>query len=211
MKIISNCFLRKHLIILLLSFAFSAPCQIFAQVKNVTGTIIGSDGAPIAGVSVQVKGTTSGTSTDSSGNFSLNVDNPAATLSISSLGYTSQTVTLNGRASITVVMQGSSAKQLEQVIVVGYGTQRKRDVTGSVANVKGSEIAKQPVLTATQAIQGKVAGVQIISSGAPNSAPSVRIRGTGSILGGVNPLYVVDGVLTDDIRNINSADILSLD
>ena len=211
MKIKFSRLSRKYLIIFLLSFVSIIPSQLFAQVKNITGTIIGSDGAPIAGVSVQVKGTTNGTSSDSSGNFSLNVDNPDATLSISSLGYKAQAITLKGRANITVIMQGSSAKQLEQVIVVGYGTQRKRDVTGSVSNVKGSEIAKQPVLTATQAIQGKVAGVQIISSGAPNSAPSVRIRGTGSILGGVNPLYVVDGVLTDDIRNINSADILSLD
>ncbi len=87
----------------------------------------------------------------------------------------------------------------------------KEDVTGSVASVKGADIAKQPVLTATQAIQGKVAGVQIISSGDPNSSPTVRIRGVGTMLGGASPLYVVDGVITDDIRNINSADITSMD
>jgi TonB-linked SusC/RagA family outer membrane protein len=97
------------------------------------------------------------------------------------------------------------------VVVVGYGTARKKDVTGSTATVAGSELARQPVLTATQAVQGKVAGVQVISSGDPNALPVIRIRGTGTMLAGANPLYVVDGVINDDIRNINSADIVSMD
>jgi TonB-linked SusC/RagA family outer membrane protein len=96
-------------------------------------------------------------------------------------------------------------------VVVGYGTQRKIDVTGSVAHVNGEELAKQPVLTATQAIQGKVAGVQVVSGGQPGSSPQVIIRGAGSILAGANPLYVVDGIWTDDITNINNADIVSVD
>ena len=96
-------------------------------------------------------------------------------------------------------------------MVIGYGTQKRGDLTGAVASVKGEELAKQPVVSPTQALQGKVAGVQIISSGQPNSLPTVRIRGTGSMLAGANPLYVVDGVITDDIRNINSADITSID
>ena len=205
---------KKHrrfglLISLLLLIIF--PATGFTQKVAVTGQVIGTDGTPISHASIVEQNTSNGTTSDSSGNFSLNVSNANATLEVSSLGYTSQTIPLNGRSNITVTLQGSSAKELEQVVVVGYGTQRKRDVTGAISTVKGAEIAKQPVLTATQAIQGKVAGVQIISSGAPNSAPVVRIRGTGSILGGVNPLYVVDGVLTDDIRNINSSDIVSLE
>jgi TonB-linked SusC/RagA family outer membrane protein len=197
------------LIFFLILFIF--PASVFAQKVTVTGQVIGTDGTPISHASVLEQNTTNGTTSDSSGNFSIDVSNANATLAISSLGYTSQTIPLNGRTNITVTLQGSAAKELEQVVIVGYGTQRKRDITGAISTVKGAEIAKQPVLTATQAIQGKVAGVQIISSGAPNSAPVVRIRGTGSILGGVNPLYVVDGVLTDDIRNINSADIVSLE
>ena len=196
---------------LLLLFTSLFSVEIFAQSTNLTGHVIGNDGLAIPGVSIQEQNTNKGTATDASGSFSLSVSNPNATLLITSLGYVSQTIPLNGRSSITITLQGSAAKELNQVIVVGYGTQRKRDITGSIATVNGNEIAKQPVLTATQAIQGKVAGVQIISSGSPNSAPIVRIRGTGSILGGVNPLYVVDGVLTDDIRNINSADIVSLE
>jgi TonB-dependent starch-binding outer membrane protein SusC len=203
---------KSCLRVLLIPFlVFILPAIGFGQKFTVTGQVQGTDGAPISNVSILEQNTTNGTTSDSSGNFTLNVKDANATLVISSLGYTSQTISLNGRTNISVTLQGSSATELEQVVVVGYGTQRKRDITGAISTVKGSEIAKQPVLTATQAIQGKVAGVQIISSGAPNSAPVVRIRGTGSILGGVNPLYVVDGVLTDDIRNINSSDIVSLE
>ena len=195
--------------IFLLIFLF--PLFALSQKVTITGHVIGADGIPVGGVSVHEKNTSNGTATDSSGSFSFSVNSANAILNISSLGYAPQTVSLNGRTDISITLQGAAPKELEQVIVVGYGTQKKRDITGSVASVSGAEIAKQPVLTATQAIQGKVAGVQIISSGAPNSAPSVLIRGTGSILGGVNPLYVVDGVITDDIRNINSSDIATMD
>ena len=187
------------------------PLMSFAQAVTVSGSVTGSDGAGIAGVTVQEKGTTNGTATDASGNFSLSVASANASLVVSSLGYQSQTIALAGRTTVAIALQGAAVKELEQIVVVGYGTQKKKDLTGSVASVKGEELQKQPVQTATQALQGKVAGVQIISSGEPNSTPTVRVRGTGSMLGGANPLYVVDGVITDDIRNINSADIVSLD
>jgi TonB-linked SusC/RagA family outer membrane protein len=164
----------------------------------------------IPAVSVQELNTTNGKTTNTSGDFSLNVSNPNATLVFSSLGYNSQTIPLDGRTNMAVTLVGS-VTQLEQVVVIGYGTQKKKDLTGASSTVKGSDIANVPVLTATQAIQGKVAGVQITSSGAPGSAPDVRIRGVGSILGGAAPLYVVDGIITDDIRNLNSNDIVSVD
>ncbi|GAC1483948.1 MAG: TonB-dependent receptor [Flavisolibacter sp.] len=176
----------------------------------VTGKVRGENNVELPGVSISVKGTSIGTSTDVSGNYSVTVPGPSATLVFTSVGYGQQEITVGARSVINISL-ASLTSELNTVVVVGYGTQRKRDLTGAISTVKGNEIAKQPVLTATQAIQGKVAGVQIISSGAPNSAPDVRIRGTGSILGGVNPLYVVDGIITDDIRNLNSADILSLD
>lgn len=176
---------------------------------DVTGKVTNTNGEAIPAVTIRVKGTTAGAATDAEGSYRLSVPEDAV-LVFSSIGYEDIEVVVGGRTVIDVVLK-TSAKLIDQVIVVGYGTQRKRDVTGSVASVKGNDIARQPVLTATQAIQGKVAGVQIISSGSPNSAPTVRIRGTGSIIGGVNPLYVVDGVITDDIRNINSADIVTLD
>lgn len=191
--------------VLLIIKAFSAS----AQESTVSGTVTGENNTPLAGVSVNVKGSTRGTSTNTIGKFTISAS-PNATLVFSSVGYTNQEIPLAGKTDITVSL-ATSNRELEQVVVVGYGTQRKIDVTGSVANVKGADIAKQPVLTATQAIQGRVAGVQIISSGDPNSSPTVRIRGVGTMLGGASPLYVVDGVITDDIRNINSADIVSMD
>ncbi len=176
---------------------------------SVSGKVTNSAGEPVQGVTVSVKGSAAGTSTNTTGNYTLSVPD-GATLVYSSVGYEPQEIVVNGRTEINVVLV-TSAKEIEQVIVVGYGTARKKDLTGSVASVTGAELAKQPVLTATQAVQGKVAGVQVISSGDPNALPVIRIRGTGTMLGGANPLYVVDGIINDDIRNINSADIVSLD
>ncbi len=178
------------------------------QIK-VSGTVLNSLGSPLSGVSVSEKGSTNGTSTDASGSYSISVAD-GATLSFSYVGYTTVEEKVNGRTTITVVLTQAN-NSLEEVVVVGYGTQKKKDVTGAVASIAGADIANQAVQTATQAIQGKVAGVQIITSGEPNSLPTVRLRGTGSVLAGANPLYVVDGLLTDDIRNINNADILTMD
>ena len=176
---------------------------------SVTGKITGDSDAPLSGVSVTLKGTSRGTTTDNNGNFTLTVPE-TGTLVISYIGYESQELPVSSQSVINVKLVAST-KVMDQVVVVGYGTQRKSDVTGAVASVKGADIVKQSVLTASQAIQGKVAGVQVITSGDPNSSPTVRIRGVGTMLGGAAPLYVVDGVITDDIRNINSADITSMD
>jgi TonB-linked SusC/RagA family outer membrane protein len=182
----------------------------FAQEITVKGVITdGSDKLPLPGVSIQIKGTQKGTTTDATGTYAISA--PAnATLVISSIGYTSREIPVNNQTTINISLS-SAAQDLEQVVVVGYGTQRKKDLTGSVSQVKGEELTRQPVQTATQALQGKIAGVQVISSGEPNSSPTVRLRGTGTLLGGANPLYVVDGVFTDDIKNINNADIISVD
>ncbi|WP_245645926.1 SusC/RagA family TonB-linked outer membrane protein [Niabella ginsenosidivorans] len=177
---------------------------------TVTGKVTDSSGAPLSGVSVQVKGTTIGTTTNAEGAFTLSVPDPNSILVFSIVGYDAQEYPLNGSTSITVSMKGSQ-QVMDQVVVIGYGTARKRDLTGSVASVKGSDLAKQPVQTPTQALQGKVSGVQVISSGQPNATPLIRIRGAGSTLAGIEPLYVVDGVITTDIRNINSNDIVTLD
>jgi TonB-linked SusC/RagA family outer membrane protein len=181
-----------------------------AQDITVKGIVTdGADKLPLPGVSVLVKGTTTGTTTDASGRYGINA--PAnATLVFTYIGYSTREVPLNNQTTLNISL-ASSAQELEQVVVVGYGTQRKKDLTGSIAQVKGEDLARQPVQTPTQALQGKVAGVQIISSGEPNTSPIVRLRGTGTLLGGANPLYVVDGVFTDDIKNINNADIVSID
>lgn len=117
----------------------------------------------------------------------------------------------NNTPTATSAPSDSIEKPIDEVVVIGYATAKKKDLTGAMSSIKGSELVAQPVLTATQALQSKMAGVQITNSGAPGSSPNVRIRGTGSVIGGAEPLYVVDGVITDDIRNINTADILSID
>lgn len=198
--------LNKNLIVLK---ADRKELRSIADIR-ITGKVTGVNGLAVPGVSVTIKGTGTGTTTDENGNFSISVPNEETVLVFSSIGYVTQEVVVGNRTTINLSLE-ASASVMDQVVVIGYGTQRRRDVTGSVASVNGGEIAKQPVLTATQAIQGRVAGVQIISSGAPNSLPVVRIRGIGTMLAGANPLYVVDGVITDDIRNINSADIVSMD
>ncbi|WP_295772446.1 TonB-dependent receptor [uncultured Mucilaginibacter sp.] len=181
-----------------------------AQNGTITGKVIdATDKQPLPGVTVKLSGSATGTQTDAQGNYTISA--PAnGTLTFSYIGYANQDVTINNRTTIDVNLAASN-KSLEQVVVIGYGTQRKRDVTGSIGNVSGAELTKQPVQTPTQALQGKVAGVQVLGSGQPNAQPQLRIRGTGSVLGGANPLYVVDGVLTDDIRNINNNDIVSID
>ena len=193
-----------------LLFALFFSNTVFAQNITVKGKVTdNTTGEPLIGVTVGVKGTATGTQTDVNGTYTLSVA-PTASIQFSYIGYNTQQVPVNGQTVIDVKLS-TGATELQQVVVIGYGTQRKRDLTGAVASVSGDQLVKQPVLTATQALQGKVAGVQVISSGQPNSAPILRIRGTGSVLAGANPLYVVDGVLTDDIRNINTADIVTLD
>lgn len=177
---------------------------------RVTGKVTdGASSVGLPGVTVQVKGTTTGTVTDGNGVYTIQAEDNA-TLVFSSIGYQKVEIAIGGRTTINVPL-AEDTKSLAEVVVVGYGTQRKSDVTGATVTIKGEELIKQPVLTATQALQGKAAGVQIISSGQPGSSPVVRIRGTGSALGGTAALFVVDGVLTDDISNINTADIVNVD
>jgi TonB-linked SusC/RagA family outer membrane protein len=166
-------------------------------------------GEPVIGATIQDKSTGKGTISDIDGLFELEVRQKNL-VSVNYIGYTTQEIVVSGDTFLDIKLESQDVV-LEQLVVVGYGTQRKIDITGSTVSVKGEELAKQPVLTATQAIQGKVAGVQIINAGRPGSSPSVRIRGTGTALAGTTALFVVDGVLTDDISNINTSEIVTMD
>lgn len=195
---------------LLLSVLIQLPLLSLAQTRTISGNVKDiSDGLGIPGVNVLIQGTTKGTATGIDGSFRLELAAGEDVLIFTFIGYKSQTISVGQKTSLDIVLE-SDATQLEEIVVVGYGVQKKSDITGSTANVKGDELLKQPVLTATQAIQGKVAGVQIISSGQPGSSPQIRVRGVGTALGGTTSLYVVDGVLTDDISNINTADIIEM-
>ena len=201
---------RNHFCQGLLSLLFAfGTFQAGAQ-TNITGKVVGADGAPVGGVTVQEKGTTGGTATDATGNFSLSVTSANATLSISSLGYDAQEVPLAGRTSVNVVLKGSAAKQLEQVVVIGYGSAAKRDLTGSIVTVKAKDIADKPAANPLSLLQGKVAGLSIVNSGRPGGEPDVRIRGTNTI-NGVKPVYIVDGILNDNINFLNPSDIESIE
>jgi TonB-linked SusC/RagA family outer membrane protein len=175
---------------------------------KVTGKITNANGEPVPGASVRVKNSSAGTSSSADGTYTLNVPDDA-TLIISSVGYEDQEIKVNGRSNIDVTLK-NSVKLIDQVVVVGYGSQRKVDITGAVTNIKGEEIAKQASINPISALQGKVAGVQITNSGAPGASPEIRIRGVGTIYGTASPLYVVDGVWYNDISFLNTNDIESL-
>ncbi len=170
-----------------------------AQSKNVTGTVTDEKNAAIQGASILVKGTTIGTSTDAAGKFSINVPSTATTLTISYVGYTDQEVSIGASGgSITVNLVPASAGNLNEVVVIGYGTVRKKDVTGAVATVGAKDFNKGQINSPEQLLQGKAAGLQITnSSGQPGGVTIVKIRGNNSIRAGNTPLYVVDGVQLD--------------
>ncbi|WP_018626876.1 TonB-dependent receptor [Niabella aurantiaca] len=176
---------------------------------TVSGTVTDSSGAPLSGVSVQVKGTTIGTATNTEGSFTLSVPEANSILVFTAVGYDEQEYPLNGQKTVQIQMQASQ-KLMDQVVVIGYGTARKRDLTGSVASISGEEVAKAPNLNPLSSLQGKVAGLTISNSGSPGAAPTVRIRGVNST-NSAAPLYVVDGILQDNIDFLNPADIETID
>lgn len=165
----------------------------YAQDKLITGTITDTTGEPLPGVNVIVKGTTNGTGADFDGNFSLTATE-GQTLTFTSLGYRTKEVLITASTTYDVVMEEDSS-QLDEVVVVGYGTQRRKDVTGAVASLKAESFVDALPVAPEQLLQGRIAGVNIVqSSGQPGASSTVRIRGTSSISAGNSPLYVVDGV-----------------
>ncbi len=168
--------------------------SIFAQNKTVTGSVTDNTGAAVAGASVVVKGSNLGTNTDAEGKFSLSVPSDAKTLVISFVGLTEQEVAI-GSGPISVVMQNATNNDLNEVVVVGYGTARRRDLTGSVATIRERDFNKGIFTAPDQLIQGKAAGVLVLNNtGQPGGSTTVRIRGSSSIRSGNQPLFVVDGV-----------------
>ncbi len=180
----------------------------YAQNVTVKGEVRDDQGLPIPAASVVVKGTTNGVQTDANGAYFISAPSNA-TLVFSYIGFNTQEVAINERTRINVTLT-TATNDLQQVVVVGYGTQRKIDVTGSVGTVKGTDISKQASPNAVSSLQGKVAGVNITNSGTPGASPQISIRGTGTIYGNLGVLYVVDGVWFDDISFLNPADIESM-
>lgn len=197
---------RKVLLVLLCLFSIN---YVFAQSIKVTGKVTdATSNETLIGVSITVKGSTVATQTDLNGNYTINVPSNGV-LVFTYLGYTAQEIKVNGQTVINAQLS-SSNQQLNQVVVIGYGSQRKRDLTGSISSVKGEDIEKSPNTNPISSLQGKVAGLTIVNNGTPGAAPTVRIRGVNST-NSASPIYVVDGVIQTNVDYLNSADIQSVE
>ncbi|MEQ9442007.1 MAG: TonB-dependent receptor [Cyclobacteriaceae bacterium] len=202
----------RHALTLFLWITFAwFPTLSFSQSVMVRGTVtsIMNDEA-LPGVNVLVKGSNAGTITDANGAYSLTVPNSNDTLVFSFIGYNSETEPIAGRTTINITL-AEDIQSLSEVVVVGYGTQEKRDVTGAVSSIEGNQIQNLPVNGASQALQGRAAGVNVVrNGGAPGSGGSIRIRGTGTV-NNADPLVIIDGVPAGGINDVNPNDIESIE
>lgn len=178
--------------------------------RRIAGVVLDSNGEPIIGASVLVKGTGTGVVTDVDGKFILNHVAPDAVIIVSYVGYQTQELKVSGKENLRVALKDDT-KLLDEIVVVGYGISRKSDITGAVASVKGDILSKQPVGDVGTALQGRIPGVSITSqSGSPGAAPMIRVRGIGTV-NDAEPLYVVDGMPVSSISYLNPNDITSLE
>ena len=201
--------IRKFMMLCLLSIFFSGLA--FAQNHIVTGTIFDKNGETMIGVSVIIKGSTVGTVSDVNGNFSIKINNQNDVLQFSYIGYLNQIILVGNQNQLKVIMLEKS-KELDEVIVVGYGTQKKSDLTGSVVSVKADEMNAIPTSSVAEMLRGQAAGVVVTqNSSRPGGGSDIVIRGTKSLTGGNAPLYIVDGVPVVSIDDYNSQDILSVE
>ena len=183
----------------------------FAQGQTVTGVVTDDFGDPMIGVTVSVKGTTNGAITDFDGNYSLQNVKSTDVIVFSYIGYTSKEVTVGDQTKIDMQMLEDQTA-LEEVVVVGYGTMKKKDLTGSVSTVSSDKLTAVPVANAAEALQGKMAGVQITASeGSPDASVSIRVRGGGSITQSNEPLYIVDGVEVSTLDFVNVYDVYNVE
>ena len=199
----------RYWLALLLTVTLSL--SMYAQNITVNGTVLDELGEPLIGATVMQKGTKNGTATDYDGKFTINVPSNS-TLVVSYIGYSPLDIKVNGQTNIDVKMEGNS-NVLDEVVAIGYGTVKKRDLTGAVSSVSGNELAKVPVTTAAQALAGKAPGLNITQqNGAPGAGMNVTVRGGASITQGTEPLYIVDGFeMSNALQNIDINDIESID
>ncbi|MDM8001796.1 MAG: carboxypeptidase-like regulatory domain-containing protein, partial [Bacteroidota bacterium] len=201
-------FFRKMALLIIL---LAAGIMVQAQARTIRGTVTGATGEKLSGVTVSVPGTTTGTLTDADGSFTILVPADATTIQFSFIGLAPVTETIGNRTTIDVVMQESTLA-LDEIVVVGYGTVKKRDLTGSVSSVRPDEIVKTASSNALQSIQGKVAGLDITrESGETGSEINMTLRGVRSVNASNSPLFLVDGVEYGSTLDINPSDIASIE
>lgn len=199
--------MKEILSLLFIVVLYLQPLMAQVQIK---GTVVDDQSIPLPGVSVQVKGKFRGTMTDIDGNYSISAL-PSDTLVFSMVGMSTQNIPVGNSTTINVALL-TETTLMDEVVVVGYGTQRVKDLTSSISTLKSEDLAKTPAAQAMQALQGKVAGLQVVSSGSPGASPTIRVRGIGSYPGQNNeaPLYVVDGMFFDNIDFLNPTDIATI-
>lgn len=196
----------------LATLAMSMLCLVaLAQDRTVTGTVIDGTGEPVIGANVLEVGTTNGAITDLDGNFTVTGLSATSQLQISFIGYLTETITVGNQTTINVTLKDDS-QALEEVVVIGYGTVKRRDLTGSVASVSGDKLAANPVANVAQALQGQLPGVTVTAQdGRPGASMQIRVRGGGSITQSNDPLFIVDGVQVSGIDDIPADNIESID
>lgn len=201
---------KLHKVLLILVVLLSANL-VFAQSLKVSGKITeGDTGSGIPGVTIVEAGTQNGTTTDIDGKYSITVSKPEATIVVSFIGFKTQRILVNKLSNINIILI-PEVTSLSELVVIGYGTQKKKVVTGSISTVNSKDLTSTPILRVDQALQGRASGVQVTNlSGQPGEAPTIRIRGTGTT-GNANPLIVVDGLVVGGIDYLNSGDIESID
>lgn len=196
----------------LATLSLSMLCLVaFAQGRQITGTVIDGTGEPVIGANVLEVGTTNGVITDIDGNFKLQGVQPNAKIQVSFIGYISQTISVGNQNNIKVTLK-EDAQALDEVVVVGYGVQKKSDLTGSIGSVDNAKLAGKGATTVMESLQGQIAGVDISqSSSRVGESFNISIRGKSTLGSSTSPLFVVDGVITDDINFLNPADIEKID
>lgn len=195
------------------SVAFSnqttAKLEISQSNKQISGTVVDQHGEPLIGVNILEKGTSNGTITDFDGKFTLNVS-PNSTLVISYIGYNNQEVAVGNNTTLNITLH-EDTETLDEVVVIGYGAVRKADLAGAVSVMDNKAFRDQPITQASDALQGRMSGVNVISDGIPGGSVKIRIRGTNSINKSNDPLYVVDGIVRESgLEGINPEDIQSM-
>lgn len=189
----------------------SQPVLSVAQAQKIQGQVVDENGEPMIGVTVRAKGAQAATVTDLDGKFSLNIPAGVKNIEVSYLGYNKQTISIVGKRQLKVSM-APDAKVMDEVVVVGYGTVKRRDLTGAISSVKSEDIKQAPVVNAMEGLQGKISGLDITrESGQAGSSPTILLRGNRSLNADCSPLYVIDGVSGGDIDNINPNDIESIE
>ncbi len=197
--------------LLFLSSTLSFASSTTTKFVDVRGTVTSSSGKPLEGATIAEKGGKASVLSAADGSFSINLSNATATLVVSYVGYKTKELKVSGTNQINIVLEASN-EDMEQIVVVGYGTQRKKDITGSVASVSGKQLAAVPVVNAAQALQGKLAGVNVTTQdGRPDASVSIRVRGGGSISQSNEPLYIVDGFPVGSINDVPPNQIESID